>query len=629
MFSAGDEGHRIGLAALYFQHFSEPKIDAAGNQGQQQADVDLLELLRVNHIVTRLAENSNARQKNHSSFKTRREEFNLSVTIGVVVVFGFGGEVEAIQRESPGHNIDNTFKRVGQDSVGIGEPPGQEFEGHEAQANGKCQDLQANVFAQNDCNLVQSKPKTSIWTSAKVIEKIRQPVKEYPYIWRMQLKTSYRQIVSISLPIMLGSAAQNVIALTDSVFLYHLGENDFAAIGFVGVFYLIIAAIGYGFSRGGQILIARRLGERNPLEVGHNFYTMFYFELALALVMFLFMQYGCYYFFQLMVDSEIIFEKSLQFLEYRSWGVFFAYAGVSIVALYTGAARTTFIMIDTAILATVNIALDYALIFGHWGFPAMGIAGAGLASTIAEAVAFLVFVLYMLFDKGARKWHIFSLPKFDLRQILQLYKLSLPIVAQAFVGMGSWFIFFGIVENLGERQLAITNLVRMVYLVLSIPTWGFSAGINTMVSNFIGNRKRQAVVPIVVKTAWLSWVATMLITLPIVLFPHFFLYPLLGNDEAALIDDANQVFYLLVLILSAFSIGAVMFNGLIGAGATWFGLKLQFFCAIGYLIYIYFVVNFSSGGLLWAWASEIFYWLAMLGLTIWYLRSKRWHALQW
>ena len=75
----------------------------------------------------------------------------------------------------------------------------------------------------------------------------------------MQLKTSYRQILSISVPIILGSAVQNVIALSDSVFLYHKSNDDFAAIGFVSVFYLIIAAIGYGFSKGGQIIIARRM----------------------------------------------------------------------------------------------------------------------------------------------------------------------------------------------------------------------------------------------------------------------------------------------------------------------------------------------------------------------------------
>jgi len=444
----------------------------------------------------------------------------------------------------------------------------------------------------------------------------------------MQLGTSYRQILAISTPIMLGSAVQNIIALRDSVFLYHLSEADFAAIGFVGVFYLIIAAIGFGFSKGGQILIARRAGEQNYSEVGRTFYAMLYFELALAIIMFFFMQYGAYYFFSLFVNSDVIFYKSLDYLEYRSWGVFFSYAGVAIIALYTGVAKTMFIVVDTLILAVVNIILNYGLIFGKWGLPEMGIAGAGLASTIAEVIAFAVFVLYMLFDAPSQKYNLFKFPKIDVPLIKAQLAIGAPIVAQAVVGLGSWFVFFGIVENLGERPLAITNLVRMVYLVLSIPCWGFSSGINTIVSNFIGARRRDAVLPIVWKTAKICWMVTMVISLPVVLFPEYLLYPLLGSEDMSLIIDAKPTLRVLLGILCLFSVGGVYFNGLAGTGATAFGLKMQTVCAIIYLVYIYFIVEYTNGGLEWAWASEIFYWLAMLGLSVWYMRSKKWHELK-
>ncbi len=425
---------------------------------------------------------------------------------------------------------------------------------------------------------------------------------------------------------MLGSAAQNVIALSDSVFLYHLSEQDFAAIGFVGVFYLVVAAIGYGFSRGGQLLIARRMGAMEPEKVGRIFYSMVYYELGLAVVMFLFMQYGCYYFFSLFIDSDIIFYKSLEYLEYRSWGVFFSYVGVAIIALYTGVARTTFIIVDTVVLAIVNIALDYGLVFGHWGLPQMGIAGAGLASTVAEIVAFVVFILYIVFDRHARIYRLFQLPKVDFALIRKQYSLSFPIVAQAFVGLGSWFVFFGIVENLGERELAITNLVRMVYLILSIPCWGFSSGVNTLVSNFIGQQKRQAVVPIIWKTAKLSWFSTLAISLPVIIFPTYLLYPLLGSEDMSLIVDAQPIFWVLLVILCTFAVGGVFFNGLVGTGATYYGLKIQTWCAVFYLAYIYVEVNFTNGGLPWAWASEIFYWVAMIILTYRYLQSKQWHG---
>ena len=441
----------------------------------------------------------------------------------------------------------------------------------------------------------------------------------------MKLDTSYRQILTISLPIMLGSAVQNIIALSDSVFLYHLSEIDFAAIGFVGVFYLIIAAIGFGFSRGGQILIARRMGERNPGEVGRTFYAMLYFELGLALAMFLFMQYGTGLFFAAFVNSDIIYEKSLEYIQYRSFGVFFSYAGVAIIALYTGVARTWFIIVDTLVLAVVNIVLNYGLIFGNLGLPAMGIAGAGLASSIAESIAFFFFVIYILFDKKARLYGLFKPPKIDWELIKLQLKMSTPIVAQSVVGLGSWFVFFGIVENLGERQLAITNLVRMVYFVLSIPSWGFASGINTLVSNFIGQKRREAVVLVVWKTAKICFVMTILFSLPVIFFPEYTLYPLLGSEDMSLIRDSQNTFYVLFGIISFFSIGGVFFNGLVGTGATMYGLKIQSICAVGYLIYIYVVVEYTTGGLEWAWASEIFYWIIMIIFAWVYLKGNDWH----
>ncbi|HHJ49405.1 MAG TPA: MATE family efflux transporter, partial [Phaeodactylibacter sp.] len=124
----------------------------------------------------------------------------------------------------------------------------------------------------------------------------------------MRLQTTYREILRLSLPLMVGSAVQNIIALSDSVFLYHLSEEDFAVIGLISAFYLVVAAIGYGFSKGGQIIIARRIGEQRWGEVGRSFYSMLFFELFLALVLFGLMQWGVPQMLHSIVSSEVIYE---------------------------------------------------------------------------------------------------------------------------------------------------------------------------------------------------------------------------------------------------------------------------------------------------------------------------------
>ncbi len=442
----------------------------------------------------------------------------------------------------------------------------------------------------------------------------------------MRLSTSYRQIVTISLPIMLGSAVQNIIALTDSVFLYHLSETDFAAIGFVGVFYLVIAAIGFGYSKGGQIMIARRAGEADRKAVSRSFYALIYFSVVLAVVMFLFMQYGAWNVFDFFVESPAIFERSMEYLKPRSYGVFFSYVGVGLIALYTGLARTKFIIIDTAILAVVNIVLNYVLIFGHWGFPELGIAGAGWASTIAEIVAFIAFLIYMAFDRKIRSFHIWRFPAVSLKLVRQLFSLSSPMVVQNIVGLGSWFIFFAVIENMGERALAISNVGRIVYLILSIPVWGYATGINTLASQFIGMQKRQAVAPMILKTAKIAFVTTLSIAIPVILFPKFFLYPLFGLTDFTIIHEAQPVLLMLIPILGLFSFGGVYFNGMTGIGASGHALWIQVVSTTVYLTYVIVAVKVLEMRLGWVWFAEIVYWIVAIALTHWFIYSRRWYG---
>jgi len=440
----------------------------------------------------------------------------------------------------------------------------------------------------------------------------------------VKLTTSYRDIWKVSLPIIIGSAAQNVVAMTDSVFLYYKDEEDFAAIGFVAAFYLIVAAIGFGFSRGGQILMARRAGQEKPEEVGRVFYSTVYFELALAVLLFLFMTYGAYWLFASLVDSDVIFYKAMEYLEMRKWGVFASYFGVACIALYTGIARPVFIIVDTFILAATNIFLDRALIFGMYGFPEMGIAGAGLASTIAEYIALLVFVVYMILDRKNRVYDIFKLPKWDPVIIREIVGLSVPIVAMSVVGLGSGFIFFGLVDNFGERALATTNIVRIAYLILSIPAWGFCTGINTMASYFVGAGQSENVRPVLWKTSILCLGITTLMILPLLAFPKYFLYPILGDERAYLIDAAYPIFWVLWGILTTFSFGSIFFNGLIGAGETRLALKVQSIVAAAYVALIFLVVRASWGTMVLAWSVEIIYWIAIFIVAWLYFRRPRW-----
>ncbi len=449
--------------------------------------------------------------------------------------------------------------------------------------------------------------------------------------WKIEgvkLQGTYKYILKLSFPIMLGTAAQSIVALSDSIFLYHLSEQDFAAIGFVGVFYLVIAGIGFGFTRGGQLMIARRMGESKQEEVGRTFYAMLYFEIILATIMFFFLRYGASAFFELFVSSKVILLKSVEYLHYRAYGLFFSFTGVAIIALYTSVARPSFIVIDTVILAVSNLILNYLLVFGKFGFPAMGIGGSALASTLSEALAFFVFVIYILFDKPARKYRLFHLPNIDLPLMVQQLRLALPAVVQTVIGLGSWFVFVSMIESLGQRPLAITNLVRIVYLILIIPCWGFSSGMHTLVSNLLGQKKFDEILPLAWKTAILSLSVTLILAIPMVIWPHYLLYPLLGEHDNGLFADSVPTFRVLLVIMCLYSTANIFFNVISGTGATYFGLKLQAVLTAFYLFGVFYVVKYTDYNVAYAWGVEIFYWIFLFVFSYWFLRSNYWHTIE-
>jgi Na+-driven multidrug efflux pump len=256
----------------------------------------------------------------------------------------------------------------------------------------------------------------------------------------------------------------------------------------------------------------------------------------------------------------------------------------------------------------------------------MGIAGSALASTLSEVIAFIVFIVYMIWNRNKLiQFHLFSINLNFWQKIKDFFSISFPLVIQSALGLSSYFIFFTLIENNSAKDLEISNLIRTVYLLLSIPAWGFSAGINTMVSNYIGNNKRQGVIPIIKKTSFFSFMITMMITIPIVLYPEYLLHPLFGSAKSDLLAQSKPVMIILLPILGIFSIGSIFFNGLTGTGHTKTALLIQSSFTFLYIIYCFIIIKYYKLNLYWAWSGEWIYWLAILIFVNLYLLTKKWH----
>ncbi len=435
-------------------------------------------------------------------------------------------------------------------------------------------------------------------------------------------KVTYSRIWQVAYPIILGSVAQNLIIFTDTAFLGRVGEIALGASAIGGLYYLAIIMLGYGFSIGAQIIIARRLGEGKLKEIGEVVVHSLVFLLALSLIAFALLEYGSVVILKHVINSNAIYIGSIDFLQIRAFGIFFAFINITFRSFYVGIAKTKVITYTTIVLATVNIILDYALIFGNLGMPEMGISGAALASVIAEISAMIFFLLYTFSSVDYRKYNLFCFGKFRWSKLQSIFKVSIPMMIQQFVSLSVWFVFFLFVEKIGEMALAVSNIVRSIYVLAMVPIWGFATTTNTLVSNIVGKKRQDEVMSLIIKIAVLSFVSVLFLVSIGLFFPRLIFEIYTNNSE--LIELGVPALYVVSVGALLMSVGFVLFSGVSGTGKTNISLIIEIAVLSFYVSYSYVVIIVFKSNVTTAWTSEIIYGL-FLGIASWaYLKSNKW-----
>lgn len=431
-----------------------------------------------------------------------------------------------------------------------------------------------------------------------------------------------KEIWRVTYPIFLGLLAQNVINVTDTAFLGRVGEVALGAAAMGGLLYICVYTIAFGFSVGSQILIARRNGEGNYRAVGPIMWQGTAFSFGMAVCLLILMYFSAAPLIRLLITSDSIYGATYEFFTWRIWGFLFAFVNVMFRGLYIGITRTKVLTMNAVVMALVNVVLDYALVFGELGLPEMGVRGAALASVIAEASSLLFFLLYTYYKVDLKKYGLNRFGQFDLSMVLRILRISCFTMVQYFLAMAIWFVFFMALERLGQRQLAVANIVRSVYVVLLIPVQALSTTANTLVSNLIGAGGSSGVVTLLNKISRMSFLIMVVCAGLCVAFPGSIL-SVYTNEEALLVESVSALYVVCGAMLIA-SLANVYFNGISGTGNTQAALVLEVFVQVFYALYIIVVGMVIQAPVDVCFTTEVIYYVLMLGSSLIYLKKAKW-----
>lgn len=438
----------------------------------------------------------------------------------------------------------------------------------------------------------------------------------------LQVEISNRQILKIALPITLALLVPQINFLTNNVFLGWLGETELGAAGITGVYYLIMALIGNGLSSGMQAIISRRAGENRIEEIGATFSQTIRIALLFAAAAIILTYLIAPPLLSSVLQSTQVEQQAISFIKIRIWGIPFLYLFQLGNGFLIGTNNSRYLKYAFMTEALLNILLDYVLIFGKWGFPTLGFDGAAYASVAAEIVAVIILATVIFYKKFDAQFFLLTRIRYNVELTKLILKQSVPLILQWGISVLAWLYFYILIENTGERPLAISNTMRNIFGLVGIFCWAFASTTNTMVSNIIGQGKKDKVIFLVKKIRLLSFSFTTLLCLLINLFPQLFL--LVYDQHPDFIIEAVPVIRMVSVGILCMSIATVWLNAVTGTGNSKMNLCIEIVAIIIYCSYIYLVINVWQLSLAWAWSSELLYWGILLILSFLYMKSGKW-----
>lgn len=433
---------------------------------------------------------------------------------------------------------------------------------------------------------------------------------------------TYKKIWQIAYPILTGMIIQQLIGLTDTAFLGRVGKIELGASAIAGVFYVMIFMLGQGFSIGAQILIAQHNGEKRYRRIGQIFYQGLAFLLFCAIAIIIAIAFFGEIILAQLISSPLVLQAALDYLHPRSYGFIFAFALVMFRAFYIGTIETKVLSLNAYIMLFVNVILDYLLIFGKCGFPELGVAGAAIASVIAEASSVLFFIIYT-FRKSNYKKYGLDIPYFrNLKTLNKVLSISIWTILQNFISFSTWLFFMLAVEHIGENELAISNILRSVSALPFMIINALLGTANAITGNLYGAGCIRQIKAAAFKMIVLGYLGGIIATSLLIISPFWVMR--IYTDDTELIQLAISAYYSSMTTYFSLVPGFVFLGIIFGIGRTQAAMNLELLALAVYTFVVWFIVVFLKVDIAVCWLTEHAYNITLSLANYVYLQKNNW-----
>ncbi len=439
------------------------------------------------------------------------------------------------------------------------------------------------------------------------------------------------ELLTLALPMIISTACDGVMTFTDRLFLARVGSEQMNAAMGGGVTLQVMMFFFMGLSGYSTALVAQYFGAGKRLHSSTAAFQAILITIA-AWPIILLLKPLAYSFFHFMKipESQIVFQVG--YLNILAWGSIFGMMRYTLGCYFTGIGKTKIVMVATLAAMVGNVVLDYILIFGKFGFPAMGVSGAAIATVAGGLLAMIILLVAYLNHSNRKQFAVLKSFRFHGAIMKKLIHYGSPAGIEMFLNFLAFSTMISLFHAQGTAVATATTIMFNWDLVSFIPLLGIEIAVTSLAGRYMGAGKPQLVshsAISAIKTGIFYSIVILALflfipeTLVMVFHPEI---PDAKFNEA--IPIAVSMIRIAALYVLAESVLVAIVGALRGAGDTHFTMFASVAAHWMFVPLLYLSLNVFHFSVSTSWLFLVINFLLFCCVLIWRFHSGKWKQIQ-
>jgi MATE family multidrug resistance protein len=383
-------------------------------------------------------------------------------------------------------------------------------------------------------------------------------------------------VLSVSAPLVVSALSWTVMTFVDRVLLKGVSGEAMAAAFSASTVWFAVVCLPLGIAMYSNTFVSQYHGSGQPGRIGPSVWQGVWAAAFVSPVLLAFQPLAPAI-FELAGHEPTTQRLEVIYFQVLLWGAPGMLLAQALSAFYSGRGKTRIVMTVDALFALLNVLLDYLWIYGHAGFPAMGIAGAGWATVVSLWLKAGVYLLLVLRRENRLQFATLSGLGFDRRLFTRLFYYGGPSGLQFLLEVLGFTVFIQLVGRLGDVENQATAMAFSISTLAFMPICGMGMGASILVGQHLGENREALAVRSTWTSLQVSWAYMACISLVYLLAPDVFLgWFFLGESTPANSQEVHRLAVVLLRFVAAYNMMDAMLmifvNAIKGAGDTQFVL---------------------------------------------------------